>query len=381
MKKIAIIGASYLQLPLIETAKAMGCVTHVFAWAANDVGEAAADHFYPISIVEKEQILEKCREIGIDGICSIASDLAMLTVNYVVSAMGLTGNSLRCTEKSTNKHLMRKAFAENGDPSPKSALVEDACAVDFSSWHFPVIVKPTDRSGSRGITKVEAPEDLPAAIAHAKAQGFEKKALVEEFAEGQEYSVEYVSYHGKHTFLALTLKFTTGAPHFIETGHLEPAPVTEDILQRIKQVVEHALDTLEIENGASHAEIKIDAAGAIKIIEIGGRMGGDLIGSDLVRMSTGIDFVAAVIQIALGQEPELTTSAQSCCIAVRFVFSEADVRVLEKLKREHPERIVRERAAEVTEQPVTDSSNRFGYWLMQADTAEKLLPYLPQERG
>ena len=74
MKKLAIIGASYLQNPLILKAKAMGLETHVFAWAAGDVGETTADHFYPISIVEKEQILEQCRRIGIDGVCTIASD-------------------------------------------------------------------------------------------------------------------------------------------------------------------------------------------------------------------------------------------------------------------------------------------------------------------
>ena len=77
----------------------------------------------------------------------------------------------------------------------------------------------------------------------------------------------------------MTLKHTTGAPHFIETGHLEPAPVDEETRERVKKVVSHALDTLEIRNGASHAEIKIDADGVIKIIEIGARMGGDCIGS------------------------------------------------------------------------------------------------------
>ena len=116
-KNIAIIGASYLQLPLIEKAREMGYTTHVFAWAANDVGETAADYFYPISIVDKEQILEKCREIGICGVCSIASDLAAITVNYVANALGLPGNSMEVTARSTNKHLMREAFERYGAPS------------------------------------------------------------------------------------------------------------------------------------------------------------------------------------------------------------------------------------------------------------------------
>ena len=102
---LAIIGASYLQLPLIEKAKEMGYTTHVFAWAANDVGEKAADYFYPISIVEKEEILTKCREIGICGICSIASDLAMVTVSYVAEALGLPGNTVHQECRLSRHHF------------------------------------------------------------------------------------------------------------------------------------------------------------------------------------------------------------------------------------------------------------------------------------
>ena len=99
-KKLAIIGAALFQEPAILKAKAMGLETHVFAWEAGDPGEKMADFFYPISIREKEEILEKCREIGIDGIISIASDLAMVTVNYVAENMGLTGNSTRRQRRS-----------------------------------------------------------------------------------------------------------------------------------------------------------------------------------------------------------------------------------------------------------------------------------------
>ena len=245
-KNIAIIGASYLQLPLIRKAKDMGYCTHVFAWAANDVGEKEADYFYPISIVEKDEILEKCREIGICGICSISSDLAVITVNYVGNALGLTCNTMESTEKSTNKHLMRRAFEENGDPSPKSILVDADTDLSGIEISYPAIVKPTDRSGSRGIYKITSADQMKEAVEGALTQSLEKKALIEEFAEGTEYSVEYISYEGKHTFLAVTKKYTTGAPHFIETGHLEPAPVTEEETARIKEVVEHALDTLEV---------------------------------------------------------------------------------------------------------------------------------------
>ena len=194
-RNLAIIGASYLQLPLIEKAKEMGFVTHVFAWAANDVGETAADYFYPISITEVDAITEKCREIGICGICSIATDLGNYTVNYVADKLGLPGNNMECTRMSTNKHLMREAFERCGDPSPKSVQVDASTNLSALQFAYPVIIKPTDRSGSRGIFKLDGPEGLEEAVKAALDVGFEKKALIEEFAEGQEYSVEVKTVH------------------------------------------------------------------------------------------------------------------------------------------------------------------------------------------
>lgn len=364
VKNLAIIGASYLQLPLIEKAKEMGYTTHVFAWAANDAGEAAADFFYPISIVEKEQITDKCRQIGICGICSIASDLAAITVNYVAAQLGLPGNSLEATEKSTNKHLMRIAFEEHGDPSCRSVLVDQN--TDLSALHlqYPIIVKPTDRSGSRGICKLDSAAGLAEAVKLALHEGFEKKALVEEFAEGREYSVEGISFQGRHHILAITLKYTTGAPHFIETGHMEPAQIDAETVSRIHTIVTHALDSLGITDSASHTEIKIDDDGTIRIIEIGGRMGGDCIGSDLVPYSTGIDFVKAVIQVACGEKPDLQPHAEPMAVEVRFLFTEEDV--LEMKRLQNTDRFIRLVSFFPENLGLsTDSSNRAGCYLIR----------------
>lgn len=339
-RNLAIIGASYLQLPLIEKAKEMGFVTHVFAWAANDVGETAADYFYPISITEVDAITEKCREIGICGICSIATDLGNYTVNYVADKLGLPGNNMECTRMSTNKHLMREAFERCGDPSPKSVQVDASTNLSALQFAYPVIIKPTDRSGSRGIFKLDGPEGLEEAVKAALDVGFEKKALIEEFAEGQEYSVEGISYNGQHHVLAMTLKYTTGAPHFIETGHLEPAPVSDEIYQKVIGVVTHALDTLEVKNSASHSEIKIDDKGNIKIIEIGSRMGGDAIGTDLVYYSTGIDFVRAVVQVACGIKPDLVPVRESCAAESRFILTQNDLNEFRRIQKDEPNRIL-----------------------------------------
>lgn len=366
MKNLAIIGASYLQLPLINKAKEMGYTTHVFAWAANDVGEQTADYFYPISITETERIAEKCGEIGICGICSIASDLAAVTVNYVASELGLAGNSMECTRKSTNKCLMREAFRKNGDPSPASIEVDEQTDLHKLELKYPVIVKPTDRSGSRGIFKLESMEGLEAAVQVARNASFEKKALIEEFAEGEEYSVEGISFRGTHHILAFTRKFTTGAPHYVETGHMEPAPLSGEIKQKAEKIVIHALDSLGITDSASHSEIKIDDRGEIRIIEIGGRMGGDCIGSHLVRYSTGIDFLRAVIQVACGEEPNLTPVSEPMAAEVRYLFNAADV---ERMQKDLKEGRMIEQIAFFPENigKGNDSSNRAGCYTVRME--------------
>jgi biotin carboxylase len=369
MKNIAIIGASYLQLPLIVKAKDMGFTTHVFAWAANDVGEKEADFFYPISITEVDKITDKCRRLDIMGVCSIATDLGNYTVNYVANKLGLPGNSMECTRLSTNKQLMKQAFELHGDPTPKSIQVDAFSDLKKLHLEYPVIVKPTDRSGSRGVYKLDSEEGLEEAVKAAIDVGFEKKALIEEFAEGTEYSVEGISFNGEHHILAMTLKYTTGAPHFIETGHLEPAPVSSECFEKVKKIVIHALDSLKIKNSASHTEIKIDNKGNIKIIEIGSRMGGDAIGSDLVRYSTGIDFVRAVIQVACGDKPDLTPVSDICKAEVKFILTQSDLYEYIRIKKENPDRVLKVIEDSKVELigKTTNSSDRAGCYIIRKD--------------
>ena len=409
--KLAVIGASHFQLPLIEKARDKGCEVHAFAWECGDVGEAAADVFPPVSIVDVDRIVGECGRVGVDGVCTIASDLATVAVCHVADALGLVGNSLECMHASTDKGAMRRAFDAGGDPSPRSltiGLMEDDATpgrapvdapvdlmlakddldrldpLEHGLW-YPLIVKPADRSGSRGVTKLEAP-DVPVtvggALRDALEQGFAKRAVVEEFVEGDEFSVEGASWEGEHRILAITRKGTTGAPHFIETAHLQPAGLAVGMVARIESVVAHALDTLGVRYGASHSELKVSPDGAVRLIEIGARMGGDCIGSHLVPLSTGIDYVGAVIDTALGREPDLTPVSTPVAAAVRFLFDDADRRVLERVRHERPDliRYVHMTAdADATGQVVSDSSTRLGHFVIASPAVAELMPYLPAE--
>lgn len=364
MKKLAIIGANDFQNQLILKAKSLEYETHVFAWASGDVGEKTADYFYPISIVEKDQILDVCRQIQPDGICSIASDLAAITVNYVAENLGLPCNSTEHTAIQTNKYRMRQALSEAGISCPKFLRTDENVNIgSLKDFAFPIIVKPTDRSGSRSIMKLDSVDGVQEAVRSACETSFEKMAIIEEYLVGEEYSMETISYHGEHHFLAVTKKYTTGAPHFIETAHRQPSDLSPEIIAKATDVVFRALDALHVENSAGHSEFRVDGDGNIRIIEIGARMGGDCIGSDLVFLSTGNDFMRMIIDVACGNAPEIKISENKSA-EIHFIFDEQDLNEFYDLQKKSPNSIYRVSDFEMDNLgKTTDSSTRIGYYI------------------
>ena len=368
-KKLAVIGASYLQLPLVRKAQEMGLEVHCFAWEDGAVCKDVADYFYPIDVKKKEEILEVCQRVGINGITTIAADLPVPTINYVASRMGLISNSDEYSQTTTNKHMMHRCFLENDIPSPKFTLVDSNGSYHIRDFEFPLIVKPTDRSGSKGVEKVLDPVQLDAAIQRAQDVSFRKEAIIEEFVTGREISVESISFEGKHYILQMTDKVTTGAPYFVELEHHQPSSLPENIQKRVKEIVLHALDALHIQYGAAHSELKITENDDIKVIEIGARMGGDFIGSNLVQLSTGYDFLQGVVEVAIGKfhEPQLTEHNHS---GVYFLSEETKrlKPIIEKWK-DLPEII----EAKITDQQlhrIECSGDRSGYLMYKSDSRQ-----------
>ena len=353
-------------MPLVRKAQEMGLEVHCFAWADGAVCKDVADYFYPIDVKEKEKILEVCQRVGINGITTIAADLPVPTINYVASRMGLISNSDEYSATTTNKFLMRQCFMENGVPSPKFTLVKaDGNYDNIRGFEFPLIVKPTDRSGSKGVEKVLDPVQLETAVKRAQDVSFKKEAIIEEFVTGREISVESISYEGKHYILQITDKVTTGAPYFVELEHHQPSSLPTDVQDQVKAIVLKALDALHIQYGASHSEMKITENGDIKVIEIGARMGGDFIGSDLVRLSTGYDFLKGIVEVALGtfEEPKLTENKHS---GVYFLCKETEkLKTIIENYKDYPEIV----EAEITDNELRNiecSADRSGYLIYQS---------------
>ena len=298
MKKIAIIGASYLQKPLVLKAKQMGIETHCFAWEEGAVCKEFSDYFYPISILEKEKILEICQRVKINGIVTIASDLPSNTISYISEKMSLVGNSAETAFLTTNKFAMRNKLEGKKILIPNYWSGNDLSKIK-NNLKYPLIVKPTDMSGSRGVAKVANYKELKLAFNNAKNISLEKRVIVEEFIDGKEISVEALSYNKTHKVLSLTDKKTTGGPFFVELEHHQPSCLNKKLQKEICKLTEKCLDIFNVSNGASHTEFKI-LKGRIYLIELGARMGGDFIGSHLVRLSSGLDYLKAVIEISIG---------------------------------------------------------------------------------
>lgn len=364
-KTLAIIGASYLQKPIAEKAKEMGLYTICFAWADGAICKDIVDEFYPISIVEKEEILKICQQKHIDGICTIASDVAAPTVAYVANAMRLVGNDYESAIKANNKGLMREAFIKGRVPCPWFKKISSYSELDVENLKYPIIVKPVDRSGSRGVTKIEDVEQLKKAVETALKDSFSKQVMVEQFIEGREISVEFISYHGVHYPLQITDKVTTGAPHFVELEHHQPSTLPAELQSKIYSITKEAIDSLGLTNGATHTEYKITEDGDIYIIELGGRMGGDFIGSDLVQLSTGYDFLKGVIEVALGTF-EKPTKTLNKCSGVYFLCKETE-RLLPFLKNagNMPE-VVKYEITDPVLRNITCSAERSGFIVYQA---------------
>lgn len=360
--KIAIIGANESIAMLISKAKDLGYETHVFAWSCGDPGEYIADHFYPISIDNKELILDKCREIGICAVCSITSDFAAPIVAYVARHLGLSGNPKRTDIVARDKYEMRKALQNKDIYCPKFIEVDAKLQLQgISDFNYPVIVKPTDRWSSKGVTRVDSIKSLVPAIEQACRESLSGKAIVEEFMNGPEYSAECIVYQGEITILAFTQKITTGYPHYIEKGHKQPSDLTFNQKNAAKKVIERAIKALDITNSASHVEFRVLDNGEIGIIEIGARMGGDCIGTHLTPLSTGMDYIKMVIDVACGRRPDFTILSRPSHVQVNYIIDESDIEEYHKIPRSRI--VLKSEFDNDFSKDVIDSSTRHGYYI------------------
>ena len=363
-KKIAILGANYQYLSFYRQTKALGYEIYSFGRASDDhiSAEKYADHFYDISFTEKEKILDICKTEGVQGVTSFLIETALPYVYYISRGLGVSCNSFECEALTENKYTMREQMSKCGVTIPAFRAVKSV--EEAGDVHFPVIVKPSDSGGSRGITLVKEKKDFEAAVERAFDWSPSRTALVEQFIEGREFSVEAISYKGKHYILQITDKDTTGAPYFVELGHHQPANISKAQWDDISNLTLKLLTALKVEYGASHTEIKMDNNGIPYVIEMGARMGGGYINSDLVRLSTGYDFVKGVLEVATGSFTE-PVIAQRGYAGVYFLCEETKDKVLPYIKNRDKYPFIYDADIWGKIQTVQCNSDRGGYFIYQ----------------
>jgi biotin carboxylase len=308
MRRLLILGAGRNQLPLYRAALAMGVYVIALDPSANAPAFAHANAHYVCDLLDVERCIQIAKQSSIDGVMTIAADLPVPTLARIVEVLGLAGLSPEAARLATDKAAMRDAFVRAGVPSPRSAKTSSAEDVVAAASNIggTVIIKPALSSGGRGVTAVSAlrRSQLYRALEHSRPHARDGVVLVEELADGPEYSVETLTHSGKTTVVAITDKLTSGAPHFVELGHSQPAAVEWAERDQLAATAVAAIQALGIDNSPSHVEIRLTSRGP-RVIEVGARMGGGFIASHLVQLSTGIDFLQAGIRLALGEDPPL----------------------------------------------------------------------------
>ena len=303
MKKLAIIGGGVTASYYGEACHRLGYEGHYFSMSDGKVDDAKIDVFHEISIYEKNRIVEICRGLGIDGVVATTEQTIPIAA-YVAEQLGLLGIPYDVAQVITDKFRNRQCIEGLPDLlSPKYVKVLNLKDIEESDMPFPMILKPVNRGGKRGVTVVNDIRELPQAFNYAKnniQKGTMPVIIAEQFIEGgMEYSVESLTYKGKHTIIQITQKDSSSAPHCVELGHHQPAPISEAMWEKVVRGVSSGLTAIGVKNGPCHTEIKI-VDDDVYLIEFNIRPGGDHIWWPLVELSTGYDLMAATAQAATG---------------------------------------------------------------------------------
>lgn len=298
-KAILIFGCGPLQESIIGCAKNMGLYTVGIDPCEDATCRDCVDAF---EVVGGQDFAGTCAVVDkydIDAIVTAATDKPLVMMARIAEKYGFPFYSVETAQWSTDKFQMKQHFMEGGVPCAKGRLVSSVDEV--TDFEYPIIVKPRDNSGSRGVKLCRTKEELAASMSEALEVSRLDTVLVEEFIEGPEYSIEGLHFDGKSQVIQFTEKKTTEFPYNVELGHIQPANISEDNKQKIREIVSKIGIALHFENCPSHTELKINERG-IFVIETSPRLGGDYITSKLVPLSTGINMEDQLLHIALGDK-------------------------------------------------------------------------------
>ena len=307
LKKILMLGGSAQQIVAIETAKRLGYYTVVCDYLTDNPGQYVCDKFYLVSTTDKEAVLEVAKAENIDGVIAYASDPAAPTAAYVADKLGLPTNPYSSVDMLCNKDKFRKFLANNGFDCPKAKSYTDreAALADKDSFDYPIIMKPVDSSGSKGVTILHSAEGYEAAVDFAFSFSRSKRIIAEQFIickhetnVGGDIFVD----EGKVILWGLMDCFRAHSPNpLVPGGELFPAKLTDSELEKVKAVLQDMVTKLGIRSGCMNVELMMDKDDRVYLIDIGPRAGGNMIPIQLSAIF-GVDIVEMSVLAAMGEK-------------------------------------------------------------------------------
>ncbi|MFQ5874328.1 MAG: ATP-grasp domain-containing protein, partial [Dehalococcoidia bacterium] len=221
----------------------------------------------------------------------------------------LPGPGVLGARVATSKAMMREVFSQHGIPSPMArccaSLTEAEAAI--RALGLPVVVKPTDNAGSRGVTYIDHPSQLAHAVEHALAHSKEQRLMVEEYVPGVEMSVEGFVVKGRFSAIALSDKIRTRPPYLLDTTVLFPSEQPKEVQEIARDLVRKSVEAAGLDTATIHAELKVGPDGGVKMIEFAARGAGFKVFTDMLLWVTGIDVVVALVRLAVGQPVDLSS--------------------------------------------------------------------------
>lgn len=307
-KKLMLLGGLRYLIPVIEAAHKLGIYVITCDYLPDNIAHKYSDEYCNISILDKDAVLNAARRFQIDGIMSFAVDPGVVTAAYVADKMGLpqTGpyESVCILQ---NKDKFREFLAQNGFNTPKakgfSDLEEALTGIDEFEW--PLIVKPVDSAGSKGVKRVDNPEMLKEAAEYAFDHSFSKRIIIEEFIEqeGCSSDSDCFSVDGELKFVSFSAqRFDSGAPNpYTPSAFSWPSTMTKGQEAELTSELQRLLTLLGMKTSIYNVETRIGKNGKAYIMEVSPRGGGNRL-SEMLKLSTGVDLITNAVRTAVGDK-------------------------------------------------------------------------------
>lgn len=297
-KRVLFLGGAYAQIPIIQEAKNRGWYIITCDYLPDNPGHKLADEYYNVSTTDFQGVLELAKQVKPDFVIAYASDPAAPTAAYVSEQLGLPGNAYKSVQLLSEKDLFRNFLLENGFNTPRSiSIIDDNDISKANLLNFPIIVKPTDSSGSKGVTKVDSSSEIKKAVDYALSFSRNKRAIAEEFIDNSLGDI-----HGDGFVIDGKLAFSYLGDHiynsksniFNPCGTTWPSKISEKKIFQLEQDVDKLIQVSGFSNGPINIEARINKEGKAFIMEIGPRSGGHFV-PQAIKYGTGFDMVKAIL--------------------------------------------------------------------------------------